>query len=205
VQREGLVLAERNGHPFTLAHATTMSAMIFLLEEDWEGAGKLAARAADLSDEYGFARWLGTAQMVRGRVLVEEGDDARGLEEMREGLAALRQAGLRLGESLLISFLAGACLRTDRPDEGLAAVDEGLAYCRETTGRFFEPELWRLRGELILQRAQATASTQPAETQAAEECFEQARAIARSQGAHMLKRRAVRREPAANAVRRKAR
>ena len=204
VQREGLTLAERHGRPFTLAHAATLSAMILLLEEDWAGASTLAARASDLSEEYGFARWWGTARMVRGRVLVEEGNDAQGLGEMREGLAALRHAGLRLGESLLISFLAGACLRLDRPDEGLVAVDEGLGYCQETGGRFFEAELWRLRGELILQRGRATGALRPGKSDP-EQCFEKARAVARAQGAHMLERRAARREASIRAVRRKAR
>src|SRR5262245_14132888 len=54
IQAEALTLAEQSGRPFTIGQAATFSAWILLLEEDWSAAGKLATRALDLSDEYGF-------------------------------------------------------------------------------------------------------------------------------------------------------
>jgi hypothetical protein len=205
VQQEALALAERHGRPFTVAHATTFSAIALLLDEDWAKARGLAGRAVDLSDEYGFPRWRGTALVIRGRALVEEGDGARGPAEIREGLDALRRTGLRLGESLLLSFLAGACLRMNHLDEGFAAADAGLTHCRETTERCFEAELWRLRGEIIRQRAWPGGQARPAMVPEAERCLEQARAVARAQGAHMLERRAGRSDAGATAVRREFR
>ncbi len=197
--------AERHGRPFTVAQATTFSAFVLLLDEDWEGAGRLAARAVDLSDEYGFPRWRGTALVIRGRALVEEDDGARGLAEIREGLDALRQTGLRLGDSLLLSLLAGACLRLDFLDEGVAAADAGLAHCRDTAERLFEAEIWRLRGELILRRARTRGQARKAVIPEAEECFENARAVARAQGAHMLEQRVSRGDVGALALRRASR
>jgi len=190
VQQEALTLAERYGRPFTLAHAMTFSAIIHVLDEDWAEAGRLADSALSLSDEYGFPRWRGTVLVIRGRAVVEEGDGARGLAEIREGLDVLRQTGLHLGDSLLLSLLAGACLRMNRLDEGLAAVDAGLTHCREAAERCFEAELWRLRGELMRQRAWPEGQARPAAVPEAEECLERARAVARAQGARMLERRA---------------
>lgn len=97
---------------------------------------------------------------------------------------------MRLAGSLLFSWFAGACLRLNRVDEGLAAADTGLAHCRDTTERLFEAELWRLRGELILRRGRGEARARQAVIQDAAECFEKARAVARAQGALMLERRA---------------
>lgn len=190
VQQEALALADRLGHPFTIAHAMTFGAILLLLDEDWAEAERLATRAVDLSEDYGFPRWRGTALVIRGRALVEQGDGHRGLAEIREGLDGLRGTGMRLGDSLLFSFFAGACLRLNHVDEGLAAADTGLTHCRDTTERLFEAELWRLRGELLLRRALSTTHARHAVIQDAAECFEKARAVARAQGAPMLEQRA---------------
>jgi DNA-binding winged helix-turn-helix (wHTH) protein len=181
VQQEGLTLAEEHGRPFTVVQAVVFGAMLRVLEEEWSDAEGLAARAAHLADEHGFPRWEGTARVVHGRVRVERGDD-RGLAEIREGMDSLRRSGLRLGNSLLFSFVGSACLRLERLDEGLAAADAGLAHCRDTGERFFEAELWRLRAELIVRCAGSRTATIPE----AEECFDRARAVARAQGAHRL-------------------
>jgi tetratricopeptide (TPR) repeat protein len=185
MQQEAQSLAERQGRPFTLAQAGTFAAFVHLLEEDWSEAEKLAAGVAHLSDEYGFPRWRGRALVIRGRVLVERGEPRKGLTEMLEGLDLLRQSGLLLGRSLLLSILGGAYLRLDRFDEGLAAADQGLTHSRDTGERCFDAMLWRLRGELILRRG-ATQSRPRGAAPAAAECFEKAREVARAQGAHML-------------------
>jgi DNA-binding winged helix-turn-helix (wHTH) protein len=189
VQEEALALSERTRRPFSVAHATTFSALLLAVEEDWAEAERLATLGIDLSTEYGFPRWRGTALAARGRALVEQGHGNQGLTEIREGIDELGRAGMRLGNSLLYSLLAGACLRLKKLDEGLAATDAGLAHCRDTADRLFEAELWRLRGacvELSSPRGkEAPAGTIPE----AEECFDRARALARAQGAHMLGRR----------------
>jgi tetratricopeptide (TPR) repeat protein len=52
-----------------------------------------------------------------------------------------------------LGLLADAYRSVNRPEEGLSAVDEALAFARETGKRFVEAELYRLRGELQLQRS----------------------------------------------------
>ena len=117
----------------------------------------------------------------------------------------LRRAKIRLAASLWFSLLAEACLRLDRVDEGLAATDTGLTHCRDTAARLFEAELWRVRGELILRGARSRTRPRPGAIRESEECFEKARAVARAQGAHMLERRASRRDAGATAPRKPSR
>jgi DNA-binding winged helix-turn-helix (wHTH) protein len=192
MQKEALALSEQQLRPFSIAHATTFSAVLLVLEEDWAEAARLATMGIDLADEYGFPRWRGTALVVRGRALVELGQGDRGLVEIREGVEELRQSGLSLGNSLLLSLLAAACLRLEKLDEGLVAAAAGLTHCRDTGERLFETELWRLRGALIERRARPGKRARGAAVLEAEECFDQARAVARTQGAHMLGQRASR-------------
>jgi hypothetical protein len=202
MQKGAMATADRLGRPFTIAHAATFGAFLFVLDGRWEDAVGFASRGLAISEEYGFPLWQGTALVSRGRAFVELGDGERGLAEIRQGLEVLKGANLRLGSSLWYSFYADACLRLDRVEEGLVAADTGLTHCRETRARLFEAELWRLRAELLLRPSGgATPSHQPAIREAGH-CFEKARAVARAQGARMLERRAAR---AAPRVRRTAR
>jgi predicted ATPase len=66
--------------------------------------------------------------------------------------------------------------------QALQQVDDALARVRSTGERLFESDLNRLRGDLLL------ASAQPDQ---AEECFHQAIALARDQGARMWELRAA--------------
>ena len=64
-----------------------------------------------------------------------------------------------------------------------------MTHCRETTERCFEAELWRLKGELVLRRAHTRDRARQAMIFEADTCFENARAVARAQGARMLEQR----------------
>jgi tetratricopeptide (TPR) repeat protein len=204
--RDATSMAERLGHPFTTASALTVAAATLVLSGRWAEADQVASRAISLSAEHGFPRWLGTARVFRGRVLVERGHVDSGLREVRDGLDVLRQTRLRLCGSLLFSLQAGACLRSGHYDEGFEAVDRGLVLCTELSERLFEPELWRLKGELLWMRADG--ERHPARRSAllddAGASIEQAMTLARVQGTYALLRRARRsaaRMPDANALR----
>jgi predicted ATPase len=83
----------------------------------------------------------------------------------------------------MLALLAEGCLMTERVEEGLAAIAEGLAMVARTGERFYEAELWRLHGELLLlQESQASA---------AEDSLCRAVEIARQQGARWLELRAT--------------
>jgi DNA-binding winged helix-turn-helix (wHTH) protein/tetratricopeptide (TPR) repeat protein len=191
VQGEAMALADQLGRPFTIAHAATLDAYLHLLEGQWAEAARVSTRAVALAEEYGFPLWHGTALVSRGLALVEGGEGERGLTEIQEGLEMLERANLRLGAPLWFAFLAEACRRLGRVEEGLAAVSAGLTRCQDTGARLFEPELWRLRGELTL--LSAGEKGREGTSREAEECFGKARALARAQGSTMLERRAARR------------
>ena len=83
-----------------------------------------------------------------------------------------------------LALLAEASAQVGQTAEGLQALAEALATVATSTARWWEAELYRLRGELLLQHAVA----QPEE---AEACFQQALAVARRQQAKSLELRAA--------------
>jgi predicted ATPase len=75
-------------------------------------------------------------------------------------------------------------------EEGLTVLAEALATTNKTEERFYEAELYRLKGELMLKQSsvRSLASSVPKE---AESCFLKAIEIARHQQAKSLELRAV--------------
>ena len=75
-------------------------------------------------------------------------------------------------------------METGRLDDGLNALTEALSTADEHEDRFYEPEIHRLRGELLLKQDQSNVPE-------AQRCFERAIEIARKQSAKSWELRAT--------------
>ena len=83
-----------------------------------------------------------------------------------------------------LGLMAEACAKTRRIEEGLSALAEALAIAHKTGERFYEAELHRIKGELLLRQVLG-------DEEAAEGCFQKALEVTRSQEARSLELRAV--------------
>ena len=108
-----------------------------------------------------------------------------GLSLMQQGMALLDRIGAHIDRPYLIALLAELTAANGKPSEALAHVIEALGLLRESRSYFYESELYRLRGALILQ-----ASGRVAEDEA-EANFRQALEIANKQRARALELRAA--------------
>src|SRR6185295_17469177 len=94
--------------------------------------------------------WLATATCVRGWVALRAGELDSAIGRIQHGLGILQAIGIRATHAYYLSFLAEAHLAQRATAPGLTIVDEALASCETSLDRFYEPELYRLRGELGL-------------------------------------------------------
>jgi predicted ATPase len=148
----------------------------------------------EFSTEHGFTLWLATGTVWRGLVLVEQGltagSDAgqkqvtEGMAQIHKGLAIYRATGTRLQLPLILSSMAGVLGKMGQVEEALALLDEAFTVVAETDERYWEAELYRLKGELLLVRNKN-------ETVEAESCFQHAIGVCRRQKAKSLELRAV--------------
>ena len=83
-----------------------------------------------------------------------------------------------------LAFLAEAYGKVGQAGEGLTLLGEALAAVHKTGERFYEAELYRLKGELLLVRSAENRGE-------AEACFQQALLVARHQQAKLLELRAA--------------
>jgi DNA-binding SARP family transcriptional activator/class 3 adenylate cyclase len=98
----------------------------------------------------GYPYWSAVATILLGWVKAVEGEPTSGIAELRAALATARATGARLDDAYFLALLADACLAGEDVDQGLRAVDEAFAGMSGERGFFCEPELHRLRGELLL-------------------------------------------------------
>src|SRR5262249_19875725 len=127
---------------------------------------------------------LAVGPIMRGWALAMQGQGAEGLTQLRQGLDAYRATGTEFERPHFLSMLAEVHSIMGQPEAGLTALSEALALVEETGERYYEAELHRLKGELLLQQAAPEVSH-------AETCFQQALAIARRQQAKSLELRAA--------------
>jgi len=122
--------------------------------------------------------------MYRGWAWAEQGQIEEGIEQIRQGLAAYQATGAEVAVPYFLARLAEAYGKVGQVGEGLALLDEALTVVDKTGERWWEAELHRLKGELLLWQAV------PDEHQA-EACFQQALSVARRQEAKALELRAA--------------
>lgn len=104
-----------------------------------------------LSHEQGFPFWLAMGLIWQGWVLAEQGQGEEGITQMRQGLAAVRATGARQGGPYALTLLAEAYGKVGQAVEGLALLAEALYLVDKTGERYYEAELYRLKGTLTLQ------------------------------------------------------
>ncbi|NOT55768.1 MAG: AAA family ATPase [Deltaproteobacteria bacterium] len=202
---EALALAREAGPPYGIALALTAGAGCHILRRDSAAAQQWAEELIALSREYGLMQYQAQGVLHRGGALVERGEIEEGIAQMRQGLADLQASGADLGVPAWSVILAAALARLGRIAEGLRTLDEAEARIARDRGRFYEAELYRLRGELILQQESPKSKVQspkskvqtdilspPLDAQGeAEGYFLKAIDIARAQNAKLFELRAT--------------
>jgi predicted ATPase len=170
--------------PGVLAAARFSDGVLCQLLRDRQGAQAQAEALLALAAEQDLPLWLAGGAILHGWSLADRGERVVGIRELRQGLAAWRATGAEHLVPYFLALLAEACAAAGRPAEGLRAVEEGLAQAERTGERWCEPELLRLRGELLLLRA-------PRHRAAAEASLHRARAVASRQQARLWELRAA--------------
>ena len=89
---------------------------------------------------------------LRGWALAAQGQHADGFAQMHQGLTAFGVAGEAGLQPLFRALLAEMYARVGRATAGLSALDQALAQAQQQGSRWYEAELHRLKGELLLRQ-----------------------------------------------------
>ncbi|HEX4947200.1 MAG TPA: AAA family ATPase [Blastocatellia bacterium] len=180
---EGLRLAREVPHAPSQAYALYHSAALQQYCRAPQQTLELAEAAIALATEQGLAMWLAWATVLKGWTLAAQDNLAEGIAQIRQGLASARLIKAELYHPYFLCLLAEAQSKSGQSEEGFAALDEAQRFIEKNEERYWEAEVSRLRGELLL-RCEGREIE-------AETCFQRAQKIAQQQKAKSLELRAV--------------
>jgi class 3 adenylate cyclase/tetratricopeptide (TPR) repeat protein len=177
---EAVELAEKIGHPHTLAAALNYTALACQLRGEVACARERAERCIAISTEHRFRLWLAWSVFIKSWVLSEQGAPQEGMALLRANLMRWRNAGVRAGMPLFLGMLADFHLKLGQYSQGLSAVSHALGWADALNEHSYEVELHRIEGELLRALGHAAAATVS---------FMHALDLARQQGAQGFGRR----------------
>ena len=118
-----------------------------------------------------------------GWVLAEQGQHEQSIQQIRQGLTALRAIGQKVTLSFFVTLLAGVYETVGHAEKGLTMLADAIEHVNQTGERWYEAEVYRVQGQLLLQQSPDNAVD-------AETCFHQAISIAQNQSAKSWELRA---------------
>jgi predicted ATPase len=176
--------AEELSHPhtqaFTICHAR---GMIDIFRRSSEDMRSYAGSVVSLCREHGLSHWMACGRILEGWATVNDGEIDRGIELLRAGVAAWREAGARLWLPLFLVLEAQACNKAGRNEAALGAIEQAIAFSEETGERWCLAEILRIKAGLL-------SATERASDQV-EILLAESLAVARSQQARCWELRAA--------------
>jgi predicted ATPase len=178
-------LARKLSHPFTVAVASYFIAWFHQHLGEVQAVQERVEEIITLSTEHGFQRWRLQLAFLQGWLLYGQGEREAGQAQMAKALATDIATGMpgrwRVHSAAL---LADTYRITGQTVEGLNVVTDALTRAQQTGCSYYNAELYRIKGELLL--AQSAADEREAEA-----CFQNALRVARGQNAKSLELRAA--------------
>ncbi len=181
---EAVTLAGKLFHPFSIVYALSIGALVQHFCGQAQATRERAEAANALCEEHGIPYWCAWVPVLRGWAAAAQGQTEEGIKQIRQGLEAYSATGAEIARPLFLSLLAEAYRKAGQAPDGLAVVAEALNRVRRTGDRFGEPELHRLKGELLW----LTSSKSYIEVEA---CFQQALDVSCLQNARSFELRAA--------------
>jgi predicted ATPase len=164
---QALARARTMGLAFTTALALDGEAFLGVLGADLKRATVHADEAMAHSIEHGLADYEQRTRFIQGALLAQTGDPRRGIELMHSAIAVTERTNSVNRRTLYLGHSAAALASLGQPEVGLDFLDKAIQTADKTNERFFEAELYRLRGKILLtlgKRGEAEASLRRALT-----------------------------------------
>jgi DNA-binding SARP family transcriptional activator/predicted ATPase len=177
-----LALARELSHPFSLSYAGYLATLLHSHRRAVQETQAQAEAVIALCRAHRLSFWLPPAMVLHGWALAEQGAIEAGIAQIREGMAAFHAMGAEYMRPYLLTLLAEQYAKVGDVEQGLTLLAEALAMVDKSGERWYEAEIYRTRGELLLMHG---------EDADAEAAFVRARAVARSQEAKSPELRAV--------------
>jgi len=187
-------------HPSSLAHALNFSAWLYQARKEPQAVQRCIETVITLLGEEGSSYRLAQATILRGWAQVEQGRVTEGVVLLQQGLSTWKATGAEALLPCYLALLAEAYHKAGNTVAGLGALTSAMEHVNKTEERWYEAELYRLKGKLTLQQSQAPSLKSQVDNSQSAVCnpqpeaeafFQKAIEIARRQQAKSLELRAT--------------
>jgi class 3 adenylate cyclase/tetratricopeptide (TPR) repeat protein len=148
--QEGVDIAAELGQRLGLGQALGMQAMLLVLCGEMEEAERLSEQAIGVCEAGDHEMWAAHARIVYGFCVSERGDPERGRTLMDLGYAQWTSTGTVITRTFYLALRAHASAVQGRRVEALRLINEACRIVTENGERYYEPEVFRIKAELLL-------------------------------------------------------
>jgi predicted ATPase len=181
--QEALTLAYQLSPSFSQTFVLTLAAWLHQFRREGALTQEYAEALTAVACEQAISSLLPHGIFLRGWALSVQGQREEGIEQMRQGLIPMRTGSDEVNVPFFLALLAEVYQKAGQIDTGFNTLAEALTRVEKMGTHFYEAEIHRLKGELLLQQS-------PDNQPEAESCFQHAITIAQHQSAKSWELRA---------------
>ena len=182
--RKARALAEEIAYPPAVTQANGYSSWLSLFARDWPETRRYSEAAIEIGRECGALPFVAMALPINGLALVRLGKTESGLATIDEGRAMFGGRQHPTSRPFTTALRAEALGASGNPDEAIPLLDEALTLAEQLEARSCEPNVYTLKGEMLL-------ALSPDQASDAETCFRMAIESAQRQNGKMWELRAA--------------
>ncbi len=179
---DAITIARATAHPYVEAVALSFGAAVAHEMGDVVKVEERGNELTALALRHGFPFFSANGLSFKGWVALQRGDIEGALKDLSDAIGIYRALGAEVVVAYYLSYLVEAYIGANKPDDGLKVVEDALRLVETNLAAFCEPELHRLRGDLLILKG---------DVDGARLAFHRAHTVARQQGAVLFEARAV--------------
>jgi predicted ATPase len=181
-------LGRAANHPFSLAYALLWTSVVLVMRRDYTRAREFAEQALEIAREQDFAFVLGGGRIVIAFTLFypEDGQSRieEAVEEFQQAVGQLSDSGTVITRPGSLGYLADGYREAGMYKDAGNALDAAMAISEATSQPYWDAELQRIRGDLLLEQPGSSSDE-------AEQIFLRSLELAREQKARSIELRAA--------------
>jgi len=174
---------EKSQHPYLVGHYLGFAGFLYQNRGDIRTVLKISEEYFANAEKHAMQFDIAWASMLKAWVLAEQGKREEGIVMMQEGLAIWGAVGMVSLMPYWHTLATNIYSQIGQSAKGLELIEESLTLVNNTEHRTWEAELYRIKGDLLLQQGEVESEIEP--------CYENSLEIARAQEAKSFELRAV--------------
>ena len=166
-------------HSFSLVISLALDSLLLVLRRDITTLERRGKEVYNLAENKSYVAFMGIGVFKIGFVLVHQGQVQEGINKLLQALEIYKMTGLRFSLTDLLGSIAEAYGIHGDIEKAMYFMEQALAEVQRGGEQYYEAELYRIKGELIL--LETDKNIRKDVEKKAEECFQKSIAIAQKQ------------------------